>query len=302
MNARKAMRKGVILAGGNGSRLNPLTKAVSKQLMPVYDKPMIYYPITSLMLADIREILIICTPSHLHMFKTLLDDGNQWGINLSYATQLNPGGLAEAFLIGSNFLNGSPSALILGDNLFYGSQFIDLLKKANSQKEGATVFAYQVRDPERYGVVSFNEKGKALHIEEKPREAKSPYAITGLYFYDKTVVERVKQLSPSERGELEITCLNQHYLEDGLLNVEIMGRGMAWLDTGTFDSLHEAGSYIKTIENRQGLKVGSPEEVAWRKGWITNNNVEELAKPQLKSGYGKYLIELINSKTNIKSN
>ncbi|CAI8175034.1 MAG: Glucose-1-phosphate thymidylyltransferase 1 [Prochlorococcus marinus str. MIT 9215] len=283
-------RKGIILAGGSGTRLHPITQAVSKQLLPVYDKPMVYYPLSTLMLADIREVLIITTPADQQAFQRLLGDGRQWGMELSYSIQPHPEGLAQAFLIGADFLNGHPAALVLGDNLFHGQDLVP----SDLDDQGATVFAYPVRDPERYGVVDFAADGRVLSIEEKPVQPKSRYAITGLYFYDSTVVDRAKKVRPSARGELEITDLNRDYLTDGQLKVELMGRGMAWLDTGTCDSLHEASSYIRTLEHRQSLKVGCPEEVAWRRGWISDEQLSALAKPLLKSGYGSYLMQLLN--------
>ena len=286
-------RRGIILAGGSGSRLAPLTTAVSKQLMPVYDKPMIHYPLSTLMLAGIREVLIIATPHDQAAFQRLLGDGSAWGITIQYAVQHSPDGLAQAFLIGAEFLSDAPAALVLGDNLFHGHELIPQLQAAADRSEGGTVFAYPVRDPERYGVVEFDERGTALRIEEKPTKPRSRYAVTGLYFYDHTVVERARQVRPSARGEMEITCLNQMYLQEKKLTVELMGRGMAWLDTGTFDSLHEAGAYIRTLEQRQGLKVGCPEEVAWRMGWINDEQLERLAQPLLKSGYGTYLLQML---------
>jgi glucose-1-phosphate thymidylyltransferase len=286
-------RKGIILAGGSGTRLAPLSAAVSKQLMPVYDKPMIYYPLSTLMLAGIREVLIITTPSDQPAFQRLLGDGSSWGMVIQYAVQPSPDGLAQAFLIGSEFLGTSPAALVLGDNLFHGDELGHQLQATNPKNQGATVFAYPVSDPERYGVVEFDAKGQVISIEEKPKLPRSRYAITGLYFYDETVVERARQVQPSHRGELEITDLNQLYLDEGLLRVELMGRGMAWLDTGTPDSLHEAASYIRTLEHRQGLKVGAPEEVAWRMNWIDDAQLERLAQPLKKSGYGSYLLKLL---------
>ena len=286
-------RKGIVLAGGAGSRLHPITQAVSKQLLPVYDKPMIYYPLSTLMLAGIREVLIITTPQDQAAFQRLLGDGSRWGMEISYAVQPSPDGLAQAFLIGAEFLAGAPAALVLGDNLFHGHDLVPQLVRSNANPTGATVFAYPVSDPERYGVAEFDAQGKVLSLEEKPQQPKSRYAVTGLYFYDASVVERAWQVTPSPRGELEITDLNQMYLREGLLSVELMGRGMAWLDTGTCDSLNDAGGYIRTLEHRQGLKVGCPEEVAWRQGWISSAELETLAQPLQKSGYGGYLLQML---------
>ncbi|RCW67349.1 glucose-1-phosphate thymidylyltransferase RfbA [Pseudorhodoferax soli] len=286
-------RKGIILAGGSGTRLHPATLAISKQLLPVYDKPMIYYPLSTLMLAGIREILVISTPQDTPRFQQLLGDGSQWGLNLQYAVQPSPDGLAQAFLVGEAFLSGAPSTLVLGDNIFHGHDFQDLLESASRRTDGASVFAYHVHDPERYGVAQFNGEGKVLSLEEKPREPKSNYAVTGLYFYDGRAPELARQLKPSARGELEITDLNRLYLDEGKLDVEIMGRGYAWLDTGTHESLLEASQFIATIEHRQGLKVACPEEIAFRQGWVDAAQLERLAAPLLKGGYGQYLLRLL---------
>jgi glucose-1-phosphate thymidylyltransferase len=289
-------RKGIILAGGSGTRLYPVTQVVSKQLLPIYDKPMVYYPLSTLMLAGIRDILIISTPEDTPRFQQLLGDGTKWGMNLSYAVQPSPDGLAQAFIIGKSFIGDSLSSLILGDNIFYGHDFSSQLQRASAKQDGATVFAYRVHDPERYGVAEFDGAGKVISLEEKPLKPKSSYAVTGIYFYDKNVCELAANLKPSPRGELEITDLNRLYLERGQLSCEVMGRGMAWLDTGTHESLLEASQYIEIIERRQGLKVACPEEVAYRQGWIGAAEIEALAAPMLKNSYGQYLIAMLKEK------
>ena len=287
------LRKAVILAGGLGKRLAPITSAISKQLLPIYDKPMIYYPLCTVMLCGIKDIMIIVTPENESLFKSLLGSGKDWGVEFSYKVQERPEGVAQSLLIAEDFIGENSVLLALGDNLFHGNELIDLLSSANKRQIGSTIFAYPVKDPEKYGVVEFDEFGNAKHIEEKPESPKSQYVVPGLYFYDNSVIERVKKLTFSQRGELEITSLNKGYLDDGMLNVEIMGRGMTWLDMGTFDSLHEASAYIQTLESRQGLKIGCPEEVAWRKRWIGDSQLVKLSQPLIQSGYGEYLLQLL---------
>jgi glucose-1-phosphate thymidylyltransferase len=293
MNTNTTSRKGIILAGGSGTRLYPVTQAVSKQLMPVYDKPMVYYPLTTLMLAGIREVLLISTPQDTPRFAELLGDGSQWGMRIEYAVQPSPDGLAQAFVIGREFVGGGPSALVLGDNIYYGHDLVKILQSAHERPTGASVFAYHVHDPERYGVVAFDAQQRAISIEEKPKQPQSNYAVTGLYFYDEQVCDIAASIKPSPRGELEITDVNQRYLEQGQLHVEMMGRGYAWLDTGTHDSLHEAAGFIATLQKRQGLMVACPEEIALAQGWIGAADVERLAAPLAKTGYGQYLLRLV---------
>lgn len=288
--------KGIILAGGSGTRLYPLTRGVSKQLLPLYDKPMVYYPISTLMLAGIREILIITTPEDQQNFKRILGDGSDFGIKLEYAVQPSPDGLAQSFIIGEKFIGDSSVCLVLGDNIFYGQGFPEALAKANNRQAGATVFGYHVKDPKRFGVVEFDRYQKAITIEEKPEKPKSNFAVTGLYFYDNTVIEKAKQVQPSDRGELEITSINQMYLEQGALNVELLGRGFAWLDTGTHESLHKASNFVQTVQDVQGLKVACLEEIAWRNNWLTSEDIVSLAKPMKKNEYGRYLIQLVSHK------
>ena len=295
----KKERKGLILSGGSGTRLYPMTEAVSKQLLPVYDKPMIYYTLSTLMLSGIREVLLISTPEHTPLFRELLGDGSQWGISIQYTVQPSPDGLAQAFLLGESFINEHPSTLILGDNLFYGHDLVKQLQSAHSQAVGATIFAYQVQDPERYGVVEFDEKQQVISLEEKPKKHRSSFAVTGLYFYDEQVCNLAAELQPSARGELEITDLNRLYLDQGKLRVELMGRGFAWLDTGTQDSLLEAAGFVATLQKRQGLMLACPEEIAYRRGWINAEKVQQLAKPLAKNAYGQYLLRLLKESANV---
>lgn len=296
MSSTQINRKGIILAGGSGTRLYPVTRSISKQLLPIYDKPMVYYPLCILMLAGIREILLISTPHDISQFEHLLGDGSQWGLKITYKVQPSPDGLAQAFILGESFIGNDHCAMVLGDNIFYGHELHSLLKNANASETGATIFAYHVNDPERYGVAEFDKNKRVVSIEEKPETPKSNYAVTGLYFYDQQVVDIAKSIKPSARGELEITDVNKAYLEQGNLNVELMGRGFAWLDTGTHESLLEAGQFIATIENRQGLKVACPEEIAYRNGWIEAKDLEKIAHAMIKNSYGQYLMKLLNER------